>query len=98
MFYFFRYFLNALEAALSMMFSTGSEPFFVRYVMFYLNVSIVELSIKYFTGVANISFDKRSYSTKIALFPSIYLIGDFRVKSTYTVPFFGFRVAWYAKR
>ena len=54
------------------------KPIFVGYVMFSLNVAIVEVSVKYFTGVANIAFDDQSYSTNISVFPSIDLIGNSR--------------------
>ena len=93
-----RYFLNDLEYKLSMMLNTGLNNIFVRYVMFYLNVAIVEVSVKSFTGVSNISFNGQSYTTKISVFPSIDMIDNLPVKSTYRVPFFGLRVAWYAKR
>ena len=93
-----KYFLTALESTLLMMLNTGLRPVFVRYVMFSLNVAIVEVSVKYFTGVANIAFNNQSYSTKIAVFTSIDLIGDFPVKSTYMVNVLGFRVAWYVNR
>ena len=73
------YFLTALEATLSIMLNTSLKPLFVSYVMFYLNVTIVEVSVRYFSGVANIAFNDQSYRTNIAVFPSIYLIGNFPV-------------------
>ena len=93
-----RYFLTALEDTLSMVLKTGLKPLFVKYVMVYLKVSIVDVSFKYFTGVARITFDDQSYKSNIAVFASIDLIANFPVKSTYMVPFFGFSVAWYANR
>ena len=51
-----RYFLTALEATLSMMLNTGLKTLFVMYVIFSLRVVIVELSVKYFTGVDRIAF------------------------------------------
>ena len=72
-----------------MMLNTGLKSLFVRYVMFSLNVQIVEVSIKYFTGVSNIKFDNQLYSTKITVFPYIELVSNEPVKSTYMVPFFG---------
>ena len=47
--------------------------------MFSLNVVIIEVSVRSFTWVANIAFKDQSYSTKIAVFPSIDLIGNFPV-------------------
>ena len=64
---------------LSMILRTGLEPLFVRYVMFSLNVAIVEVYVRSLTGVANISFGDHSYSTKIAVLPSLELIGNFSV-------------------
>ena len=58
-----------------MMLNTGLKPLFVRYAMFYLNVAIIELSIKYFSGVANIAFDEQSYRKNISVFTSIDMIG-----------------------
>ena len=60
MFFSFKYFLNALEATLSMMLKTGLKPPFVQYVMFSLNVAIVDSYFKYFTGVARIALDYQS--------------------------------------
>ena len=54
---YYRYFLNDLDATLSMMLKTGLNPLFVKYVMFSLKVPIMDLSFKYFTGVARIPFD-----------------------------------------
>ena len=98
MFSFSGYFLTALEATLSMRLNTVLKPIFVRYLMFYMNVAIIEISIKYFSGVSNITFDDQSYIINIAVFLYIDLIGKFPAKSTYIIPFFRFRVAWYAKR
>ena len=81
-----RYFLTALEAILSIMSNTGFKPLFVRCVIFYLKVAIVEVSVKSFTGVTRIEFDDQSYITKTYAFPYIDPIGDFPVKSTYMVP------------
>ena len=64
--------------------------------MFSLNVAIVDVSFKYFTGVSRIAFYDQC--NNIAVFPSIDLIVNFLVKSTYMVPFFGFSVTWYANR
>ena len=96
MLYSSRYFLDALEDTLSMMFKTDLKPIFVNYVMFSLKFAIVDVSFKYFTGVARIVFDDYFYSTKMAVFNSIDLLRNFTVKSTYMVPSFGFIVAWYA--
>ena len=79
------------------MLNTGLKPRFVSYVMFSLKVAIFEVSVGSFTGVANIPFYDQSYTTNIALFLSIDLIGNFPV-SQHMVPFFGFGVAWYVKR
>ena len=76
-FSFSRYFLTALDATLSMMFKTGLKSLFISNMMFSLNVKIVEVSVKYFTGVSNIVFDDQSYSTKISVLPSLDLIGNF---------------------
>ena len=65
------------------MLNTGLKPRFVSYVMFSLKVAIFEVSVGSFTGVANIPFYDQSYTTNIALFLSIDLIGNFPVKSTY---------------
>ena len=81
--------MTALEATFSMMLKYGLKPLFVRYVMFDLEVFILEVSVKYFTGVSRIVFDYQSYITRIDVFPSIDLIGNFLVKSTYMVPFLG---------
>ena len=91
--------MTTLGATFSIMLSTGLKPIIVRYVMFSMNDTIIEEYVKYFTGYADITFNDQSYSTNIAAFPFIDLIGKFPVKSsTYIVSFFGFRVAWYAKR
>ena len=58
----------------------------------------MDVSFEYFTGVDKISFDYQLYSTNISVFPFIGLIGNFPLKSTYMVPFFGFSVTWYANR
>ena len=76
----------------------GFESSFCQVCDDSLNVAIVDLSVKYFTGVAGILFDYQSYSKKIAVFRSIDLIGDFPVKSTDLVPFFGLKEAWYVER
>ena len=89
-----RYFFTGFEATLSMMLKTGLKPLFVRYVMFSLNVSIVEVSIRSSTGFSNIVFDDQLYSTNIAVLPYLDLIGNFPVQSTYIFPFFELRVAW----
>ena len=73
------YFLAAFEATLSMMLKTGLKHLFVRYVMFSLNVSIVEVSVISFTGVDKIAFDDQSYSTNISVLLSLDLIGKFPV-------------------
>ena len=88
-FYSYRSFLTTLEDTLPMMLNTGLKPLFVRNVMFSLNIAIVAVSVKSFTGVADISFDDQSYSTKICWFPSNDLIGNVPVKSTYIGSFFG---------
>ena len=62
-----------------MMVKTSLRPLFVRYEMFSLNVAIVEVSVRYFTGVDNITFDNQSYITNIAVFPYLNLIGKFPV-------------------
>ena len=49
--------------------------------------------IKKFTVFDKIAFYYQPYSTKMAVFPFIGLIGGFTVKSTYTVPYFGFSAA-----
>ena len=79
---------------LSMILKTGLKTIFARYVMFSLNVEISEVSVRSFTGVANILFANQSHSTNITVFPSLYLVGKFLVYSTYIVPFFGYRSAW----
>ena len=98
MFSLYRYLLTALEATLSLMLKDGLKPLFVKYVMFSLKVDIVDVSFKYFNVVARVAFYYQLYSTKTDVFPYINQIGDFPVKSTYMVPFFGFSVAWYANR
>ena len=62
-----------------MMLKSGLKHLFVKYMMFSLNVAIVEVSVRYFTGVANIAFDDQSYITKISVFPSLDLIENFPV-------------------
>ena len=47
-----------------MMLKTGLKPLLVKYGMLSLNVAIVDLSLKYLTGVARIALDDQSYSTK----------------------------------
>ena len=89
------YFLTSFEATLSMMLK-GFKPLFVKYVIFYFKVAIVDVSFKSFTGIDRIEFYCQSYIKKISVFPSVDLIGNFLVKSTYMVPFFGFSVLWYA--
>ena len=71
--------MTALYATLSMILKTGSKPLFVRLVMFSLNVAIVEVSVRYFTGVAKISFYDQLYSTKIAVLLALDQIGNFPV-------------------
>ena len=71
-----------------MMLKTGLKPLLVKYGMFFLNIAIVDSSLKYFTGVSRIALDDQSYSTKNSVFPSIDLIGNFLVKLTYMVPSF----------
>ena len=93
-----RYFFIVLEATFSMMLKNSLKPLLVTYVMFSLKVAIVDVSFKYFTGVDGIAFDDHLYSTKMVVFPSIDLIGNLPVKSTYMVPSFRFSVAWYANR
>ena len=65
--------------------------------MFSLNVEIVEVSVRSFTGVANIAFDDQSYRTKIAVLPSIDLTGNFPCVVNIYPSILGFRVAWQAK-
>ena len=72
-----RYFLTSFEATLSMMLETGLKPLFFRCVMFYLNVAIFELSVRYLVRVANILFDNQLYSIKIDVLPSLDRIGNF---------------------
>ena len=69
--------MTDFEDTLSTMLKTGLKPLFFRYVMFSLNVSIVEVSIRSFNGVSNIAFDDQFYSTKISVLPSLDLIGNF---------------------
>ena len=52
-------FLTTFEAMLSMMLMTGLKPLFIRYMMSYLNVAIVEVCVRYFTKVANIVFKNK---------------------------------------
>ena len=44
--------------------------------MFSWNVSIVEVSVRSFTRVANIVFDNQSYITNISMLPSLDPIGN----------------------
>ena len=90
--------MTDLEASLSMMLKTGLKPLSVNYVIFSLKVDIVDVSFKYFIGVARIAFDDQLYITNIDVIPYIDQIGYFPVKSTYMVPFFGFSVTLYANR
>ena len=69
--------MTDFEATLSMMLKTGLKPLFVRYVMFSLNVAIVEVYVRSFTGVANITFDNQLYSTNIAVLLSLDMIRKF---------------------
>ena len=62
-----------------MMLKTGLKPLFVSYVEVSLNVAIVEVSVRSFTGVANIAFDCQSYSKNIAVLPFLDLVGYFPV-------------------
>ena len=98
MFFYYRYFLTVLEATFPMMLKTGLKPLFVKYVMFSLKVDIADSYFKYLTGLARIAFDDRLYSTNMEVFPSIELIGNFPLKSTYIVLYFGFNATWYASR
>ena len=77
-----RYLLTDFEAKFSIMSKTGLKPLFVKYVIFSLKVDIVDVSFKYFNGVARVAFYYQSYSTKTDVFPYINQIGDFPVKST----------------
>ena len=74
-----RYCLTAFEATLYMMLNTGLKPLFVRYLMFSFNIAIVEISVRSFTGIANIKFYDQLYSTKIAVLPFLDLIRNFNV-------------------
>ena len=70
----FQIFFIALEATLQMMLNTGFKPLFVKYVMFSFKVAIIDSLFKIITGVARISLDYQSYSTKMDVFNSIDLI------------------------
>ena len=78
-FSFSRYLLTAFEATFYMMLKIVFKPLFVRYLMFSLNVAIVEVYVRYFNGVSNIAFDDQLYITKIAVFLSLDPIGNFPV-------------------
>ena len=90
--------MTVLEATLSMMLKTGLKPLLVKYMMFPLKVAIFDSSFKSLTGVARISLDDHYYITKTYVFPSIDLIGDFPVNSTYMVPSIVFSVTCYKNR
>ena len=62
-----------------MILKTFLKPLFFKVCDFYLKVAIVDVSYKYFTGFAKISFDDQSYSTKIAVSPSLDMIRKFYV-------------------
>ena len=49
-----RYFLTALESDFSIMLKIGLNPLFVKYVIFPLNVAIVDASFESFTFFARI--------------------------------------------
>ena len=55
------------------------NPLFPRYVIFSLNVAIVEVSVRSFTEVTNIAFYDQSYSKNISVFTSLDIIGIFPV-------------------
>ena len=93
-----KYFLTDLEDTLSMVLKTSLKPLLVKYMMLSLKIAIVDSSFKYFIGVVRIAFCDQSYSIKVSVCSSIDIIGNFPVKSTYMVPYFGFSVAWYANR
>ena len=73
------YFLTAFYTTLSMFWKPVLNPIFVRCVMFSLNVSIVEVSVRSFTGVDNIAFENQLYGTNIAVLPSLDVKGNFPV-------------------
>ena len=50
-----RYFLIALEAIFLIMLLTELKRLFVKYVLFSLKAAIVDVTIKYFTGVSKIA-------------------------------------------
>ena len=77
---YYRYFLNDLDATLSMMLKTGLNPLFVKYVMFSLKIVIVDASFEYFTDVSKVEFYDQSNSITFYVFSSIDLIGNFPVK------------------
>ena len=81
MFSSYRYFLTAASNTLPMMLKTDLKPPFVNYVMFSIKLNIVDASIKYFICVSRIAFGDQLYSTKIAVFCYIDMIGNFLVKS-----------------
>ena len=62
-----------------MMLNTGLKPLFVKYVIFSLKVSIIDSSFIFVTDVDKIVLDDQSYSTNMAVFPSINLVGNFLV-------------------
>ena len=66
------------------------NPLFVRYVIFCLKQLTIVSSAIFFTGVARIAFVVQSYMMKIGTIPSMYLIGDLPVNSTYIIPYFLF--------
>ena len=62
-----------------MMLNTGLKPLFAKYVIFSLKVSIIDSSFIFVTDVDKIVLDDQSYSTNMAVFPSINLVGNFLV-------------------
>ena len=85
-----RYACTAFDATLPMMLRMGLDPLFVKICYFCLKQLAIVSSAIFFTGVASIAFVVQSYMMKIATIPSMDLIGNFPVKSTYIVPYFVF--------
>ena len=85
-----RFAYTAFDATSLIMLRMGLNPLFVRYVICCLKHLTIVSSAIFFTGVARIAFVVQSYMMNFTTIPSMDLIGNLPVKSTYIVPSFIF--------
>ena len=74
----YRYFWTAFEATFSLMLKNGLNTILVKYVMFYLKVTIMDVYFKSFTGVARIAFTTSCTAQRLLCFLLLIWLGIFR--------------------